>query len=258
MINVLAIGDPHTSAEDNELERFAKVGRHIVDTKPDAVVLMGDFLTLDCLSAWDRNKRLKMEGRRYKDEVAVGNTALDILFSDLARYNNKRRKNKKKLYTPEVFYLEGNHEERLTRYLENDPTFLGLADVRSNLNIDERGFTWVPYREYLDIDGVKFTHIPHNTMKPIASAGLVTSVAKKALQYCDFDVVFGHTHKLEVAHATRASGVRHTAINVGNFASSQGEEYMEGKVSDWWTGIVDMTIDNGSIQNFTATPKEYI
>lgn len=258
MINALVMGDPHVSDTDKELGRFSLAGNHIVATRPDVVVIMGDFLTLDCLSAWDRNKRLKMEGRRYTNEVAAGNEALDLLLGPLAELQRKQSANKKRMYQPEIFYLEGNHEERLTRYLEQDPTFLGLANVPDNLQLEARGIRWIPYREYLDIGGVKFTHIPHNTMKPITSAGLVTSVAKKALQYCDFDVVFGHTHKLEIAHATRASGARHMAVNVGNFASSQGEEYMQGKISDWWTGLVELGIGDGRIQDVSLLPIDVL
>ena len=258
MLNVLAIGDSHVSADDTDLERFATVSQHIKKTKPEVIVLMGDFLTLDCLSAWDRNKRAKMEGRRYANDIEAGNLGLDILFTDMRLLQSKQRKNKKKVYNPSIYYLQGNHEERLDRYLEIDPTFQGHVSVENDLQLKSRGITWVPYRTYLDIDGVGFTHIPHSAMGPVGSSGLQVSVCKKALQYVDGDVVFGHTHKLEVGHKTLTRGRQNMAINVGNMLSRQGEEYMEGKLSDWWSGVVDICIDDGHIAGHQATSRSLL
>ena len=258
MINVLAIGDSHVSANDNDLERFSTVSQHIRKTKPEVIVLMGDFLTLDCVSAWDKNKRLRMEGRRYAADIAAGNRGLNILFNDMDALQKKQAKNKKKQYNPSIYYLQGNHEERLDRYLEVDPTFQGHVSVENDLNLKARGITWVPYRTYLDVDGVGFTHIPHSAMGPIGSSGLQVSVCKKALQYVDGDVVFGHTHKLEVGHRTLTRGRQSMAINVGNMLSKQGEEYMQGKLSDWWSGVVDITIDNNHIAGHKAISRELL
>lgn len=257
MINVLAIGDSHVSANDTDINRFETISKHIVSTRPDAIVIMGDFLTLDCLSAWDKDKRLKMEGRRYANDIAAGKEALEVLFKDYDKLNRKLKKQKKKPYGPSIYYLQGNHEERLDRYLEKDPTFQGHVSIRNDLNLDSRNITWVPYRTYLDIDGVGFTHIPHSAMGPIGSSGLQVSVCKKALQYVDGDVVFGHTHKLEVGHRTLVRGSQNIAINVGNFLSSDGEEYMEGRLSDWWSGIVELDISSG-IQGHKAISRKQL
>ena len=254
---VLTIGDSHVSAGDTDLDRFSSISKHIVTTRPDIIVMMGDFMTMDCLSAWDRNKRLKMEGRRYANDIAAGQEALSILFKDYDRLNKKLKKQKKRPYRPEIYYLQGNHEERLDRYLEIDPTFQGHVSIYNDLNLADRGISWIPYRTYLDIDGVGFTHIPHTAMGPIGSSGLQVSVCKKALQYVDGDVVFGHTHKLEVGHRTMVRGDQSMAINVGNFLSSDGEEYMEGRLSDWWSGIVELEIDSG-ITGHKATSRKQL
>lgn len=247
------IGDGHVKDGDTELKRFRMAGEHQLANKPDYIVLIGDLATLDCLSAWDRDKRKNMEGKRYKSEIEYVNKALDELVAPIEEYNKKQRKNKEKQYKPNIVYILGNHEDRLDRYLERDPTFEDFVNIPKNLNLEERGIECIPYREYYDIDGVKFTHIPHNSIKPISGAGLTVSIPKKCLQYCDHDVVFGHTHKFEMAHTTMSSGDRRTAISVGCLLHSDGEEYMRGKVSDWWRGVVDLKIANGKIVSVQGT-----
>ena len=133
-MNILCVGDAHVT-NDQDLSRFHVLSRFIIKYKPDTIVLMGDFLTLNCLSAWDRNKRAKMEGRRYHKEIEAGNRALDYTFEDTAVFNRERRRSRKKLYQPTVVYLEGNHEDRLTRYLDNDPTFAGHVSVQGDCSL---------------------------------------------------------------------------------------------------------------------------
>ena len=124
----MAIGDCHiTNGQDHS--RFKILSKFIVDQKPDYIVFMGDFLTLKCLSAWDKNKREKLEGLRYESEIEAGNLVMDIIFSDLIKYNKSRRLNKKKLYNPKRIFIKGNHEDRLARYLEIDPTFKGFVSI---------------------------------------------------------------------------------------------------------------------------------
>ena len=138
-MKILTVGDCHVH-ENEDVSRFDILGRYIADTQPDVVVFMGDFLTLNCLSAWDRDKRLKMEGRRYQSEIDAGNAALDAVTKYVISNRKKARKQKKKFYTPEWVFIEGNHEDRLTRYLDRDPTFKGFVDIYDNLHLEERGF----------------------------------------------------------------------------------------------------------------------
>ncbi|MDB4461364.1 hypothetical protein N9043_00275 [bacterium] len=247
------IGDGHVKDGDTELRRFRIAGEHQLANKPDYIVIIGDLATLDCLSAWDKDKRKNMEGKRYASEIEYVNKALDELTAPINEYNKIQRKNKEKQYKPHIVYLEGNHCDRLNRYFEYDPTFEDFVSIPKNLKLDERGIEWSPYREYYDIEGVKFTHVPHNSIKPISGSGLTVSIPKKCLQYCDHDVVFGHTHRFEMAHTTTSSGDRRTAISVGCLLHSEGEHYMSGKISDWWRGVVDLKIANGKILGVQGT-----
>lgn len=233
---ILVIGDAHTSEHDTDkdLERFSLLSSLIVDQEPDHIVIIGDFLTLNCLSFWDKDKRQKMEGRRYNKEIENGNIALGLMQNGYLLENDKRRENKKKLYCPTIAYLEGNHEERLRRYLAKDPTFEGIVSVPKNLKLDKRGINWVPYREWHYINDIGFTHIPHGKVKEISGVDICRKAANVTIKSC----VFGHTHELHTS-CFHVEGMSHLqqVLNCGCFIGKK-EEYVHGRVTNYWRGVL--------------------
>lgn len=222
---VIVVGDAHVD-EHQDLERFDLLAALIRSEQPDYVVIIGDFLSLNCLSAWDRNKRLTMEGMRYWQEIEAGNIALDKMM--------KRIPKKTK-----IVFVEGNHEDRLTRYLETDPTFHGFVSVQKDLRLADRGIEWVPYKDVYYINEVGFTHIPINGMgKGIGNPG----VAQKALKLFHHSIVFGHTHTLDHA-AEHRHGAPHLnqALSVGCFFYHI-DEYAKGSKTDYWRGLCVLNI----------------
>lgn len=225
MTSVIVVGDAHIS-DDQNLDRFKALGKMIDDKQPEYVVLIGDFLSMDCLSEWDRNKRKLMENRRYKKEVAAGNTALTLMGAGSQKHT-------------EFIYIEGNHENRLTRYLESDPTFDGMCSIPKDLSFHDRNIGWIPYKECLTLDGVSFTHIPINSGgKPIGNP----NVANKALNLFQNSVVFGHSHTLDHAAAHR-HGSEHLnqALCVGCFFEHV-DAYAQGSMTNYWRGVVELDI----------------
>jgi hypothetical protein len=234
---IMPIGDCHVT-NGQDLSRFDHAGKLILKYKPAVIVLMGDFLTLNCLSFWDKNKKKKMEGRRYKKEIAAGNEALDRMLGPTVKLQNRQKKNKVKMYNPELVYLMGNHEERLHRYLDADPTFDGVISIEEDLKLDDRGFIVVPYKSYYEVNGISFTHIPFNKMREIASV----NICRAAEQVCVGSTVFAHTHEYNVSNIHRA-GQTHLQqlLNCGCFFDKT-EEYAQGHLTNYWKGL--MLLDN--------------
>lgn len=229
---ILPIGDCHIS-DDDDFKRFKHLGKFIIDKKPDKIIFMGDFLTLNCLSAWDRDKRLRMEGKRYKSEVEAGNRAMDIIFYPLNELNDRQRKNKERLYRPEIIYLNGNHEDRLERYLEYDPTFKGIVGIEKDLKLKERGIKFVDYREYININGIAFTHVPFNKAKPICGM----NITKKASLIMFGSVVFAHVHSMEQENFKRhGQNDLQQVLTTGCFFEKH-EDYVHGRITEYWKGI---------------------
>lgn len=217
-MKILIIGDAHISEHD-DLRRFKAMVKVIKKFKPNKILIIGDFLTMDCLSAWDKNKKKIMEGKRFKNEIEKGNEALDIIQEE---------------FKGEVIYLEGNHEERLERYLDIQPTFDGVVNIPIQLKLAERKIKWVKFKEFYNINGISFTHIPiAGNGRPIGGTNLV----KKALSMFSNSVVFGHTHSLKFDHETRHNSGMNKALNVGCYFE-EGHDYTKGSTQDHWKGLI--------------------
>lgn len=219
MKRILVVGDAHVEA-NQDLRRFGWINQAIHQMEPDGIIFMGDFLSLDALSEWDRDKRKLMEGRRYWKELEAGNKALDMAL--------------KGVDLP-VYFLMGNHEDRLDRYLEKHPELEGTGlEVSANLKLLERDITPVAYKEHLLINGINFTHIPMAKHGHALSGANITT---KALDLYNTSIVFGHTHKLEVHCKMRhgAAGLQQ-ALNVGCFFEHHFD-YVKGSPRDYWRGV---------------------
>lgn len=232
----LVVGDPHVGDNDN-LRRFDILGQYIVDTQPDNIVIMGDFLDLDSLSDYDKNKRAKMEGRRFRKELDTGREAMDRMMSALSKYQKHQRKNKKKVYSPRKIYLIGNHEDRWERYSDTHAEMKDVVDIYEEIGLYKYKWEVVPYRKYYYISGIGFTHVPMNGLnKPV---GGVTALRKATLEH-DSSVVYGHSHQFGIETFTRrGSDNQVMAINVGCYFEGI-PSYADGSLlsEDWWRGLV--------------------
>ena len=237
MKKVLCLGDFHVT-DGQDLSRFSVISRFIVENKPEYIILMGDFMTFQCLSAWDMDKRARMEGQRYALEIKAGNDALDLMFKDLEALNKRRRSSKNKQYKPKLVFIEGNHEDRLTRYLAFDPTFQGHVSVVKDLSLKKRGFEFIPYREYKYINDVGFTHIPFNKAKEISGV----DITRKASMVTVKSVVFAHTHGQNLCHVHKEGMPHLQDIYVCGCVFDEKEDYIHGRVTEYWRGITILNI----------------
>lgn len=258
MYRVLVIGDAHVD-EHQDLRRFRALGLKIVAERPTHIVIIGDFLSFNCLSEWDRNKRAKMENLRYQLEIEAGNKALDLMLGPLRELQAQQKKQKKAQYEPVLVYVEGNHEDRLTRYIDHDPTFQGWVGLVKDLKLNERGFHFVPWKGVYELAGISFTHIPiGGNGKPIGNP----AVCRKALSLFAGSVVFGHTHTLDhSAEHRHGSPHLNQALSVGCFFEHV-DDYAKGSKTDYWRGVVDLTIYHHNRFDYRTTSmsrllKEY-
>lgn len=237
-MKVLVIGDCHID-EHQPLDRFSYLGNLIATEQPEYVVFIGDVLTLHCFSAWDKDKRKKMEGVRRSNEIDAANTALDLMFEPIKALQKTQRKARKKAYQPKLIYIEGNHENREERYLDYYPELIGTVDYKKDLDLKGRGFVFVPYKDYYFIDGVGFTHIPMTKAgKGISSAQYM----QQSLHLHAHSVVFGHTHELRTQGEHR-HGAAHfnQSLNCGCFFEHV-DDYAKGAKTDYWRGVIMLDI----------------
>lgn len=203
---------------------------------PDRIILMGDFLTLESLSDWDKNHRKAMEGRRYWEEIEAGNRALNAIDLCILNAQKKQKRSKKKAYAPEKVFIYGNHENRLERYHNSNPIFDdGSTSIRSNLDLDKRNYTCVNYGDHYVVEDCRFTHIPFSMAdKPISGMG----VARKALARYSGSVVFGHTHRKEVDYSKNLDATTNKiAYSCGCFFEHNEEYKLAPDAYPTWRGV---------------------
>lgn len=247
---ILPIPDCHVEPNQSQ-ERFNKLGNLILDKKPDIILFMGDFVSLSSLSRWDSDKKLTMEGKRYINDITAANEALDLILKPYYHYlfkcNSYWKVGKAKQYSPKIYYLGGNHEYWLQRYVELNPQMEGHIDVPKDLKLQNRNIEFVPYKKYVEIDNILFTHVPINAaQQPVGGKYAL----HRALELTAKSIVFAHTHKWEQTAIHRhAGGNLIQALTCGCYFE-ETPVYAEDCIHSYWKGVSILTTNGKG--NFDA------
>ena len=223
------IPDCQVRPGDN-LEYLNKIGKYIVEKKPDVIICLGDFADMPSLSSYDVGKR-QFEGRRYQTDVAAAREAMLNLTGPLHRYNLQQLRNKKKLYQPRMVMTLGNHENRINRAVDNDPKLEGVLSVE---DLGYRQFGWEVY-DFLDV--VVIDDIAYSHYFPTGVAGRPATTANAQLSKKHMSCVAGHQQGLQIATAHRADGRRLTSIIAGS-CYEHNEDYLGPQGNKHWRGCL--------------------
>ena len=149
----------------------------IKDIKPDMVFLGGDILDCYAVSQYDREPDRKLTLQQD----------LDYAFEELSRLRKACPKNTK------ILYLEGNHETRLTRYLQSkaeELSVLNAIKLPELLKLDKLKIKWIPNGSRTKIG--KLWHLHGNEI-----AGGGANIAKAKFDRLGTNIIFGHHHKMQ-------------------------------------------------------------
>lgn len=236
MSMTIVIGDPHAQPKfDNT--RATYIGKAIADLKPDEVICIGDLADMISLCSYDKNSR-RAFGRSYSEDIASA-----VEFNDMMWYEVK--KNKKRM--PKRVILEGNHEERIERSLNQHPELDGTISF-NDLQYDKY------YDEVIRYDGgtpgiynskgITYAHyLSSGPMgRPIGGEHVGYSLLTKKFVSC----TVGHDHKLDYCVRTRGDGARIMGLGVGG-AMDFPSDWAGQSAKSWWNGIiVKDNIENGT------------
>ena len=129
-----------------DLKVMDAVGEFMVDYDPDEIIYMGDQLSLDCISGWNKNKPLLKEGQRLIRDFNNFDKDVLQLHERLTRSDTKR-----------TFFI-GNHEQRLQWYIEAHPELEEMIEIDRNLNLQERGYTIIPFNAIYKLGKLSVIH----------------------------------------------------------------------------------------------------
>jgi hypothetical protein len=224
---------------DLDFTFLERIGHYIVEKKPDVIIQIGDFADMPSLSSYDVGKK-SFEGRRYKKDIEAVHEAMSALLSPIHKYNIKQKENKHKQYTPRMILTLGNHEDRITRAIENDPKLDGVLSLE-DLKYRQFGWEVVDYRDTIVVDGVAYSHYFASGVmgRPVSSANALLS--KKHMS-----AVMGHVQGRQIAYAQRADGKQLTGLFCG-CCYEHDEDYLGPQGNKHWRGIWMLhEVDNGS------------
>ena len=220
MATHLVIGDPHCNPKASN-DRFLWAGKLARDLKPDTIICMGDFSSLDSLSSYDKGKK-SFEGRRYKKDIDHAHDALEKFNKGL----NGRRSRK--------VMLLGNHEDRIDRIVDETPELDGTISTK-DLKFKEFGWEVIAYQEPVAIDGVHYCHnYPTGIMgKPISG----DNIARSLLLKNKVSSTVGHCHLFDYSMCTIPSGRKVLGLSAGCYLHHK-EDYARATQRLWWSGLI--------------------
>ena len=220
MATHLVIGDPHCNPKASN-DRFLWAGKLARDLKPDTIICMGDFSSLDSLSSYDKGKK-SFEGRRYKKDIDHAHDALEKFNKGL----NGRRSRK--------VMLLGNHEDRIDRIVDETPELDGTISTK-DLKFKEFGWEVIAYQEPVAIDGVHYCHnYPTGIMgKPISG----DNIARSLLLKNKVASTVGHCHLFDYSMCTIPTGRKVLGLSAGCYLHHK-EDYARNTQRLWWSGLI--------------------
>lgn len=197
--------------------------------EPDHVVVMGDFIDCAPISFHSKDPTRIM---RFADELKAANKALDQLEALGA-----------KKYT----FIEGNHEYRLLRYLqEKAPELIELLDIKTLLGIEARGWDWVPYKHDVQIGKLYLTH-------DVEAAGRDAHV--KLLNDYQGNAGIGHTHQLAIQYGGNIKGATHVGAMFGWLGDKAAIDYRhKAKIKNWQHGFGTAYIETNGNAHVNVVP----
>lgn len=208
---ILIVPDAHHPYVDKNA--WALMLKAAKQFKPQHVVIMGDFA--DCYTVSSHSK-LPERALKLKEEIEATKTALDQIKAIGAKNN---------------VFIAGNHEDRLIRYLQDRaPELFDFISIPQILELKEKGFKYVPYKQSYKLGKMNFTH----------DTGVAGRYAHyKALETFQHNVIIGHTHRIGYAVEGNANGERHLTAQLGWLGDLESIDYMHQVKAkkDWSHGF---------------------
>jgi hypothetical protein len=169
------------------------------DLRPEWLVVIGDFADFYAVSDHDKSPE---RANRFDDELEIVEGLLDQLDA---------------LGATDKLYIEGNHEDRLRRYLMKNPALARVVTTEKLLRLKDRGWEFVPYKRHARRGAIHYTH-------DVGSAG--RNAVFKALDLYQHSVVTGHTHRFQYVVEGTAVGDCKVSAMFGWMGDVEQVEYM--------------------------------
>ena len=203
-----------------KLQHLHWAGEYIKDNAPDKLILIGDWWDMHSLSSW--SKKLESETLRYKEDIDVGMDAMSMLMQYVPK-------------NTEVHFCEGNHEDRINRYISDNPVMAKSMSVR-DCAVEQFGIQRHSFLKPVKLDGVKYSHYFYNANsgRPFASARLMIKATHESC-------TAGHLQTKDDWMDHIPDSDRYVRGLIAGAFYLHDEEYKGPQGNNHWRGIIHKT-----------------
>lgn len=222
------------------LDHFRWLGQAIKEYEPDRLIHLGDHWDFHSISSHSEKGSLDKETARVQEDIDAGNKALEMLHESMGGFVPKSK-----------HILRGNHEDRLSRFINNNPVLEGAIGFH-NLNDKQLGWTPVAYSngspQSVELDGVSYAHYfaNPNTGRPIGGS------AGYKLNAIGSPFVQGHVQGYDIGTKQYATGRTVRGIVAGSCYLH--DEPYKGMANAHWRGALVLNeVERGEFSEMPLT-----
>jgi UDP-2,3-diacylglucosamine pyrophosphatase LpxH len=225
------IFDVHAPYHDKNAYYLALAYISKLKPKVDRIVLAGDFVDFHKISFWKGDP----DKMSFKDEVAAANDLLKEL--------------RQMFYRVPIDYIEGNHEQRLFRYIQEKAGHLAFRNrIDDVLSLKHRRIKYVSNIARIcdgkDAYKLGKLYVLHGHEKKVSFGAI--NLARLFYLRCKTNVIAGHHHKSDYSLVRKLDGQHEGAWTVGTLGQL-AEPY--SPINDWNHGFAYVdTFDNGDFE----------
>ena len=186
--------------------------------KPDFYIDLGDIGEFGSVSHWQWRKKkrppLEYQMPFVDKDIEEINEGMDVIDEALDKTGTK-----------EKYFIQGNHDEWLDRFLEENPYLPSSYKFENAMKLKERGYKFKKIGDFLKIGKLYFYHGHlHGGMHHTRNHLLKTGV----------NVMYGHWHDMQMYSITHMDGVK-AAWSIGCLKDTSKDKnlWLGGRLTNW-------------------------
>lgn len=195
-------------------------------------------------------------GGDYLDFYGVNSHGLDPaitkrLFEEVEEGRHELQRLRKLFPKAKIVYLQGNHENRLERYImKKAPELFNITNTYKILELDKIKAKYIPFTPDQRYNVLGTSLIARH--KPLSSG---PTAANNTVMKCGASVIYGDIHRVQEAQVVTLDGAYHRGIGVGCLANIKHKvmQYVQNH-HQWQLGFAIVTaLEDGTwfCQNHT-------
>ena len=211
------------------MELVLKFGKNL---RPDKLFILGDFMDMYSISKFDRNpERVTNLQTEFNQGREILERIVTTIMPNYKRWVTIPNPGYLGTNNGDVKFMEGNHEDRLRKFIWNNPVLSGCIDIKDKLGIKDLGIDYYGYgKNFVYKDRLIYTH--GNKINKFSGY-----TAKNMLDDFGMSVIFGHTHRLGSHYRTDYGGAKEAVENGCLCDKELAMEWFRKEVINWQSAI---------------------